>query len=41
MRMRALEPPGPEDVITRGEHRWGTDEDQPIASAQLPGYGTE
>lgn len=32
---------GPGDVITRGEPRWGTDEDQPLASAQLPGYGTE
>ena len=32
---------GPGDVITRGERRWGIDEDQPLASAQLPGYGTE
>ena len=32
---------GPGDVITREESPWGTDDDGPIATAQLPGYGTE
>ena len=32
---------GPGDVITREAPRWATDEDQPLASAELPGYGTE
>jgi hypothetical protein len=33
--------PGPGDVVTRGESPWDADDGQPIATAQLPGHGTE